>query len=293
MTTTALAPDAATARVRRTERRSHAIPFELWIYGCMAGLLVLLGVVGPWLVGDVTTNVLSQRLLPPGSAGHLLGTDGQGRDVLARLAAGARPSMVSGILPVLIGTALGSAIGILAAMGPGWMHSLVMRTLDVFYAFPAVLLAIAIAAAMGPGTTTTVVSLSVVLIPPIARIAETETMRLKGMDFMESAAASGAGILAIAYRQVLANVLPTLLVYATSLVGLALVFAGGMSFLGLGVAPPHPEWGQMINEQRQNMYSAPMTALVPALVIFGASLVFNQLGDALRDLLDVRRKGHR
>ncbi|NUR96724.1 MAG: ABC transporter permease [Kribbellaceae bacterium] len=294
MTTTTLAPDAAdavAAPVRRTKRRSRDIPFEVWIYGCFAGLLLLLGVVGPWLVGDVTTNVLSQRLLPPGSAGHLLGTDGQGRDVLARLVAGARPSMISGILPVLISTALGSAIGILAAMGPGWAHSLVMRTLDVFYAFPAVLLAIAIAAAMGPGTTTTVVSLSVVLIPPIARIAETETMRLKGMDFMESAAASGAGILAIAYRQVLANVLPTLLVYATSLVGLALVFAGGMSFLGLGVAPPHPEWGQMINEQRQNMYTAPMTALVPALVIFGASLVFNQLGDALRDLLDVRRKG--
>ncbi|MFF0344801.1 ABC transporter permease [Kribbella sp. NPDC004875] len=291
MTTTTLAADAAAVPVRRTTRRSRDIPLAVWIYGSIAGLLVLLGVVGPWLVGDVTTNVLSQRLLPPGSAGHLLGTDGQGRDVLARLVAGARPSMVSGILPVLISTALGSAIGILAAMAPGWVHSLVMRTLDVLYAFPAVLLAIAIAAAMGPGTTTTVVSLSVVLVPPIARIAETETMRLKGLDFMESAAASGAGILAIAYRQVLANVLPTLLVYATSLVGLALVFAGGMSFLGLGVAPPHPEWGQMINEQRQNMYTAPMTALVPALVIFGASLVFNQLGDALRDLLDVRRKG--
>lgn len=292
MTTTTLAADAVAAPVRRTKRRPRNIPLGVWIYGSIASLVVMLGVVGPWLVGDVTTNVLTQRVLPPGSAGHLLGTDGQGRDVLARLVAGARPSMVSGILPVLISTALGSAIGILATLGPGWAHSLVMRTLDVFYAFPAVLLAITIAAAMGPGTTTTVVSLSVVLVPPIARIAETETLRLKGMDFMESAAASGAGILAIAYRQVLSNVLPTLLVYATSLVGLALVFAGGMSFLGLGVAPPHPEWGQMINEQRQNMYSAPMTALVPALVIFGASLVFNQLGDALRDLLDVRRKGH-
>lgn len=292
MTITTLAADAVAAPVRRTKRRPRDIPLGVWIYGSIASLVVLLGVVGPWLVGDVTTNVLAQRVLPPGSAGHLLGTDGQGRDVLARLVAGARPSMVSGILPVLISTALGSAIGILATLGPGWVHSLVMRTLDVFYAFPAVLLAITIAAAMGPGTTTTVVSLSVVLVPPIARIAETETLRLKGMDFMESAAASGAGILAIAYRQVLSNVLPTLLVYATSLVGLALVFAGGMSFLGLGVAPPHPEWGQMINEQRQNMYSAPMTALVPALVIFGASLVFNQLGDALRDLLDVRRKGH-
>ncbi|GAA1504261.1 ABC transporter permease [Nocardioides humi] len=283
-------PARPVSRRRRTRARTRR-PLALWIYGGLAGLLVLLGLVGPWLVGDVTTNVMTQRLLPPGSAGHLLGTDGQGRDVLARVVAGARPSMVSALLPVAIGALVGSAIGILAAMGPGWLHSLIMRTADVFYAFPAVLLAIAIAAALGPGTMTTVISLSVVLVPPIARIAETETMRLKGMDFMEAAYASGAGTFAIARRQVLTNVLPTLLVYATSLIGLALVFAGGMSFLGLGVAPPHPEWGQMINEQRQNMYTAPMTALIPALVIFGASLVFNQLGDALRDVLDVRRKG--
>jgi peptide/nickel transport system permease protein len=294
MTTTVAANVAAppakpvSRRAGRTRRRT---PIALWIYGALAALLVLLGIVGPWLVGDVTANVMTQRLLPPGSAGHLLGTDGQGRDVLGRVVAGARPSMISALLPVVIGTLVGSAVGVLAAMGPSWLHSLVMRTADIFYAFPAVLLAIAIAAALGPGTTTTVISLSVVLVPPIARIAETETMRIKGMDFMEAAYASGASTFAIARRQVLANVIPTLLVYATSLIGLALVFAGGMSFLGLGVAPPEPEWGQMINEQRANMYTAPMTALVPALVIFGASLVFNQLGDALRDVLDVRRKG--
>jgi peptide/nickel transport system permease protein len=297
MTTTPVTADIAAASPvlpisRRSATRSRSRrPLGLWIYGSLAGLLLLLGLIGPWIVGDVTTNVMTQRLLPPGSVGHLLGTDGQGRDVLARVVAGARPSMISALLPVLIGAAIGSAIGVLAAMGPGWLHSLIMRTADVFYAFPAVLLAIAIAAALGPGTSTTVIALSVVLVPPIARIAETETMRLKGMDFMESAYVSGASMITIAGRQVLTNVVPTLLVYATSLIGLALVFAGGMSFLGLGVAPPAPEWGQMINEQRQNMYTAPMSALVPALVIFGASLIFNQLGDALRDALDVRRMG--
>ncbi|HZE47967.1 MAG TPA: ABC transporter permease, partial [Jatrophihabitantaceae bacterium] len=168
-------------------------------------------------------------------------------------------------------------------------HALVMRTLDVFYAFPAVLLAIAIAAALGSGTLNTVISLSVVLVPPIARIAETETMRLRDTDFMESARASGAGRLSIAYRQVWPNVRPALIVYCTALVGLALVFAGGLSFLGLGVAPPHPEWGQMINEQRQYMFTNPELALAPAVVIFVASLTFNLLGDGLRDLLDVRR----
>ena len=292
ITTTELPVETPTAsRSRRRSRSRRGIPVGMYVYGGIALLLVVLGLIGPWIAGDVTTENLGQRLLGMGSGGHLLGTDGQGRDVLARLVAGARPSMISALLPVIISTAVGSLLGIAAGMAPGWLHSLVMRILDVFYAFPAVLLAIAIAAALGPGTSTTVISLSVVLVPPIARVAETETMRLHGADFMEAAQASGAGRASIAARQVLPNVMPTLLVYATSLVGLALVFAGGMSFLGLGVAPPHPEWGQMINEQRQYMYTTPMTALIPAIVIFGASLVFNQLGDALRDLLDIRRTG--
>ena len=274
---------------RRRSRARRQAPWGVYVYGGIALALVVLAVVGPWVVGDVTTVNLRQRLLSPGDHGHLLGTDGQGRDVLARLIAGARPSMISALLPVILSGVVGSALGIAAGMAPGWLHSLLMRILDVFYAFPAVLLAIAIAAALGTGTTTTVISLSVVLIPPVARVAETETMRLHGMDFMEVAQASGSGRVAIAGRMVLPNVLPALLVYATSLVGLALVFAGGMSFLGLGVAPPRPEWGQMISEQRQYMYTAPLAALIPAFVIFGASLVFNQLGDALRDLLDIKR----
>lgn len=279
----------ATPRSRARTKRRRSVPLGVYVYGAVAVLLILLGVVGPWIAGDVSTENLTQRLLAPGVGGHVLGTDGQGRDVLARLVAGARPSMISALLPVIISGAVGSALGIAAGMASSWLHSLIMRVLDVFYAFPAVLLAIAIAAALGPGTSTTVISLSVVLIPPVARIAETETMRLHGMDFMEAAQASGAGKVAISTRMVLPNVLPALLVYATSLVGLALVFAGGMSFLGLGVAPPRPEWGQMISEQRQYMYTAPLAAIIPATVIFLASLVFNQLGDALRDLMDIRR----
>jgi len=293
ITTADLSADSPLAPPVRARRRARAtgrrIPLGVYLYGGLAGVLVLLGIIGPWVAGNVTSGNLSERLLGMGAGGHLLGTDGQGRDVVARLIAGARPSMISALLPVAVSGLLGSGLGIAAGMASGWLHSLIMRILDVFYAFPAVLLAIAIAAALGPGTTTTVIALSVVLIPPIARVAETETMRLHGMDFMEAAHASGASTLRIAGRQVLPNVMPALLVYATSLIGLALVFAGGMSFLGLGVAPPHPEWGQMINEQRQNMYTAPMTALIPAIVIFAASLIFNQLGDALRDLLDIRR----
>jgi peptide/nickel transport system permease protein len=284
----ALLPTAATAAISRRHRR---VPWSVWIFGTMAALLVLLAIIGPSVAGDVVGGDLRDRLLGIGQRGHLLGTDGQGRDVLRRLIAGARPSMISALIPVLVAGLVGAAIGIAAGIAGRAWHSLVMRTLDVFYAFPAVLLAIAIAGALGSGTTNTVISLTIVLIPPIARIAETETMRIRDLDFMDSARASGAGRLAIAARQVLPNVGPALIVYCTTLIGLALVFAGGLSFLGLGVAPPAPEWGQMINDQRQYMLTAPQVALAPAVVIFGASMVFNLLGDGLRDLLDVRQGG--
>jgi peptide/nickel transport system permease protein len=291
MTDTLLAPPTELVVTSTVTRRRRRIPWSVWVFGTLATLLVLLAIIGPSIAGNVTGGDLRERLLGMGQGGHLLGTDGQGRDVLRRLIAGARPSMISALVPVLVAGVIGGAIGIFAGIAGRVMHSLVMRTLDVFYAFPAVLLAIAIAGALGNGTTNTVISLTIVLIPPIARIAETETMRLRDLDFMDSARASGAGRLAIAGRQVLPNVGPALIVYCTTLVGLALVFAGGLSFLGLGVAPPAPEWGQMINDQRQYMLTAPQVALAPAVVIFAASMVFNLLGDGLRDLLDVRQGG--
>jgi peptide/nickel transport system permease protein len=291
MTDTLLAPPTELVITSTIARRRRRIPWSVWVFGTLAALLVLLAIIGPSVAGNVTGGDLRERLLGMGQGGHLLGTDGQGRDVLRRLIAGARPSMISALVPVLLAGVIGGAIGIFAGIAGRVTHSLVMRTLDVFYAFPAVLLAIAIAGALGNGTTNTVISLTIVLIPPIARIAETETMRLRDLDFMDSARASGAGRLAIAGRQVLPNVGPALIVYCTTLVGLALVFAGGLSFLGLGVAPPAPEWGQMINDQRQYMLTAPQVALAPAVVIFAASMVFNLLGDGLRDLLDVRQGG--
>ena len=271
-------------------RRRRHIPVMLWLSGSAAGLLILLGIIGPWIVGDPAAGSIVDRLHGIGTSGHLLGTDGQGRDVLTRLVAGARPSMIAGVTPVLIAAVIGSAAGITAALAGKVAHAVIMRTLDVFYAFPAVLLAIAVAAALGPGTMNAVISLSVVLVAPIARIAETETARLKQMDFMEAARASGARMPSIAFRQVLPNIAPALVVYCTAAIGLSLVYAGGLSFLGLGVAPPAPEWGSMINEQRQYIFTNPSVALIPAIVIAVASIVFNVLGDSLRDVLDVRRE---
>jgi peptide/nickel transport system permease protein len=163
-----------------------------------------------------------------------------------------------------------------------------MRTLDVLYSFPAVLLAIAITAALGAGIANVIIALSVVMIAPLARVTETEVMRIRDAEFMEAARASGASWSAIALRQVVPAIAPGIVVYCTALVGLAIVYAGGLSFLGIGVPPPNAEWGVMLNDLRQNLYDQPVLALVPALTIFITSAAFNVLGDGLRDMLDVR-----
>jgi peptide/nickel transport system permease protein len=253
------------------------------------GATVLAAVLAP-VIAPYAPNVgiTADRLAGFGSHGHLLGTDGQGRDVLSRLIWGARLSLLTGFVPVAVAGTVGTALGVIAGLAGRTLHGTVMRTLDVFYAFPAVLLAITIAAALGSGISNAIIALTVILIPPIARVAETETARLRRADFLEAAAASGARRSSVAVRQVLPNVAPAITVYCTTLVGLSIVYAAGLSFLGLGVSPPTAEWGLMISDARQYIYSAPMVALAPACAILLASVAFNVLGDGMRRVLDVR-----
>ncbi|OPX14939.1 ABC transporter permease [Gordonia sp. i37] len=250
--------------------------------------VVLMATFGPLLVADPNAGDIANRLQPVGTPGHLLGTDGQGRDILARIVVGSRLSLLAGLVPVFVAGTIGSMLGVSAGLGRPWIHRLIMRTLDVFYAFPAVLLAIAIAAALGSGVSNSIIALAVILIPPIARVAETETRRIVDLDYMEAARASGAGPLAIASRQVLPNVAPPVVVYCTALIGLSIVYAAGLSFLGLGVAPPTAEWGLMVSDHTQYIYSQPILAAIPAVAILVVSVAFNVLGDGLRDILDVK-----
>lgn len=274
--------DKAALRRRRLSRSTKIY------FGFTAGLFAvaaLAPLIAPY--GQVEGDI-SQRLLAIGSPGHLLGTDGQGRDVLSRIIWGTRPALMAGFIPVIVGGLIGTTLGLAAGMGNRLVNSTIMRVLDVFYAFPAVLLAIAIAAALGSGISNAIIALTLITIPPVARLAETETSRLMGFDFIDAARVSGAGSLTIARRQMLPNVLPPILVYCTSLIGLCIVYAAGLSFLGLGLAPPNAEWGLMITELRQFIFARPELALIPAVVIFLTSLIFNLLGDGLRDYFDVR-----
>lgn len=270
-------------------RRRRRAPLSLVLPAAFLGALAVVAIFAPLLAPhNPDSGSLSQRLLGLGTPGHLLGTDGQGRDLLSRLMWGARPTLIEGIVPVAVAAALGSSLGMVAGLAGRRTQAVIMRALDVLYAFPAVLLAIALAAAMGSGEESTIVAVTVVFIAPIARIVQTEVLRIRHADFMEAATASGAPRRSIILRHVLPCVLPALLVYCTTLIGLAIIIAGGLSFLGLGVAPPNPEWGAMLNAMESDLYSAPVLTLIPAVAIFVTSIAFNVLGDGLRHLFDVQ-----
>lgn len=295
MSAISLQPGAPAAEPRAGRRgawtRLVRLPMGVVFGGAIVLALIVVAIFAPAIAPDSpTAGSVSQRLFDVYTTGHMLGTDGQGRDVLSRLIWGARPTLISGVVPVAIAGLIGTGLGMLAGLSRSWVRNVVMRTLDVLYAFPAILLAIAIGAALGPGVKNAIVSLSIVLIAPIARVAEGEVLRLRSHDFMEAARVSGARPVTIAVRHVLPNIAPPLLVYCTSLIGLAIVYAAGLSFLGLGVAPPHPDWGGMLDDLRANVFDRPVLSLVPAAAIFLASVGFNVLGNGLRRLLDISER---
>ncbi|MDF9811172.1 ABC transporter permease [Streptomyces sp. SPB162] len=255
----------------------------LLLPAALAGLLLLLAVAAPLLAPyDPVAGSLQARLLDVGSPGHVLGTDGQGRDVLSRLIWGARPSLIGGFVPVAIAATAGTALGIAAGLGSRVTEQALLRSLDVLYAFPGILLAMTIATVLPAGLGATVFSLSVVLTPAVARVAHTEVARIRTAEYLEAARVSGAGRTTVAVRQVVPVIAPVILAYASSLIGLSVVYAAGLSFLGLGVPPPTAEWGAMLDELRPSLLTHPGTAVLPAVTILLVSVVFNTLGEALR-----------
>jgi peptide/nickel transport system permease protein len=259
------------------------------VAAAMIGLLLVLVVFGPMLApADPYASSIMKRLKPIGFPGHPLGTDELGRDMLTRLIVGARLSLFIGITPVVMAFFAGSAIGILAGYAGGRTNTLIMRTVDVFYAFPSVLLAIALSGALGAGMTNSLISLTVVFVPPIARVAESVTTQIRSRDFVEAARASGAAAFTIVRVHVLGNVLGPIFVYATSLIAVSMILASGLSFLGLGVKPPEPEWGLMLNTLRTAIYVQPWVAALPGVMIFFTSIGFNLLSDGLRSAMEIK-----
>jgi len=253
------------------------------------GLLAFTAIFAPVLTTyDPAVGNPNDRLMTIGSEGHILGTDEQGRDMLTRLFYGGRLSLIAGLVPVIVATVIGTTLGSLSGYLGGWVAAVIMRTMDMFYAFPTVLLAIAVSASLGPGLTNVIIAMTVVYIAPLARVAEAATRRVRVSEFIEAARLTGASTPTIIRTQILANIFSPIFVYASGLVGLSIVIAASLSFLGLGVSPPASEWGFMLNALRGTIYVNPWVAALPGLFIFLTSISFNMLADAIRDSLDVR-----
>jgi peptide/nickel transport system permease protein len=252
-------------------------------------VIVFAAILAPWLgLADPYRGSMLRRLRPIADAVYRLGSDELGRDMLSRLVYGGRLSLLMGVLPVVFAFFAGSAIGILAGFIGGWVNTAIMRTVDVFYAFPSVLLAIAISGALGAGIVNSIVSLTIVFVPQITRVAESVTTGVRNMDFVEAARASGAGPLTIMRVHMLGNVLGPIFVYATGLISVSMILAAGLSFLGLGTKPPEPEWGLMLNTLRTAIYVNPWVAALPGVMIFAVSICFNLLSDGMRSAMDIR-----
>jgi peptide/nickel transport system permease protein len=238
---------------------------------------------------DPNIGEVSDRLLPIGSPDHILGTDDQGRDMVSRLLWGGQLSLLAGFVPVLVATAIGTALGAFAGYVGGGVRSGLMRSLDMFYGLPAILLAIAIGASLGPGLLNVIISVSIVYIAPIARVAESATRRSMVDEYIEAARLSGASTPSIIVTQLLPNIFNPIFVYAAGLVGLSMIIASSLSFLGLGSRPPTPEWGYMLNALRPTIYVNPGVVILPGIMIFITSIAFNTLSDAIRDAMDIKQ----
>lgn len=270
-------------------RRLRRDPVAMFALVVVLGL-ILMAIFAPYLApADPLRGQTLRRLRPIGTPGFPLGTDELGRDMLSRLIYGARLSLFMGIVPVVLAFFAGSAIGITAGYAGGKVGTVIMRTIDVFYAFPSVLLAVALSGALGSGVGNALFSLTVVFVPQIARVAEAVTTQVRQRDYVEAARASGAGPLTIVQVHVLGNVLGPIFVYATSLISVSMILASGLSFLGLGTRPPEPEWGLMLNTLRTAIYVQPWLAALPGVMIFITSVAFNLLADGLRNAMDVKQ----
>lgn len=278
-------PAAYWANVRRRLRRD---PVTVGVTGLLAGILFI-AVFAPMVTSyDPYAGNILGRLLPVGSEGHWLGTDETGRDMWTRLAYGGRLSLLCGVLPVALALAAGGLLGVVAGYAGGVVNTVIMRTTDVFYAFPSILLAIAICGLLGSGIGNALMSLTIVFIAPMTRMAESVTAQVRNLDFVEAARASGTTTLQVVRHHVINNVLGTILVYATSLISVSIVLSAGLSFLGLGATPPQAEWGVMLNALRQAIYVQPAVAALPGVMIFLASMCFNLMSDGLRSAMDIK-----
>lgn len=273
----------------RAFRRDRLAVMSLFII-----LLFVLGAIfAPYLTpypeeGAGDPNI-DNRFLPP-SQEHPFGTEYLGRDVLARVLFGGRSSLSIGFLVVIIAVGIGTPLGALAGYFGSWLDEVIMRTTDMFLAFPPLLLAIAIAAALGPSFVNAMIAIALTWWPWYTRLVRAQTISLRKRSFVEAARGMGVGNLTIIFRHILPNILTPVLVQSTMDLGTAILTGAAMSFIGLGAQPPAADWGRMVSTARIYFLHQPWYGTFPGLAIFLVALSFNLLGDSIRDVLDPRSR---
>jgi peptide/nickel transport system permease protein len=252
-------------------------------------VLVIVGLFGKWLAPSGTNEVDVENMLQHPTWSHPFGTDELGRDVLSRVLVAARVSLEVGVVSVGLALAVGGLIGLLAGYYRGWVDNVLMRCMDVLFAFPVLLLAVAIVAVLGPGLLTAMVAIGVVYAPIFARVTRASVLSVREQVFVSAAVSIGTSDARIMRRHVLPNIAAPLIVQTSLSLAFAILSEAALSFLGLGVQPPAPSWGRMLFDGRGFVTDAWWLGVFPGAAIFLTVLAFNLVGDALRDVLDPRQ----
>ena len=262
------------------------------IFGVVIVLLFIIAAIfAPFLAPyDPNKLDLNNALLKPGRA-HWLGTDSLGRDTLSRTIYGTRVSLIIGVVVVVLASIVGMALGLIAGYFRGWINAVVMRLMDMLMAFPMLILALLIASLLGGGIENVIIALSFTMVPAYARLMCGQVMNVKENDYILAEHSMGASHMRVMLRHLAPNCFPPLIVMMTMMLGLTILAEAGLSFLGIGVQPPTPTWGNMVNDGRQYLVTNPILSFAPGLAIMLVVYAFNMIGDGLRDALDPQLKG--
>ena len=275
------------AEIWRRMRKNKLAMVGLGIFIVIVLCTTFADVIVPYETGII--QVMEERMMPPGG-GHIFGTDMYGRDIFARIIHGTRYSFVMGVFAVLVGISAGGVLGAVAGYYGGIVDTVIMRVVDTVSCIPFMLLSLTIVSALGPGLINVLLALMIAMVPNYTRVIRSAILTVANMDFIEAARACGTPNRAIVFKHVLPNAIGTVIVQATMSVGGTIIAAAGMSFIGMGIQPPAPEWGSMLSEGREYMRYSPFIVLFPGLAIAMSALSLNLMGDGLRDALDPRLK---
>jgi peptide/nickel transport system permease protein len=276
------------SQLLRLRRRASSNTLA-WIGAVGILLVILVAVLAPLISPyDPMAMQTARRFLPPGTPGHLLGTDEFGRDVLSRIIWGSRISLLVAGVAVAIATLFGGLLGVIAGFVAGTFDTVAMRVVDVLFAIPALMVALGVVGLLGPSATSVMVALGVAYAPLFARVARSAVVGVRSYNFVEAARAMGASDTRIVREDILPNVLPLVMVQMTASLAWGVLDEAALGFLGLGVQPPTPSWGALLTTGRQFFYQSPTIPLFAGLAVLLAVFAFNLFGDGLRDLLDPR-----